>query len=102
MFGKIKVRGFPAWVLHRTYHVFAMPTVNRKLRIMAGWTGSVLLRREVVSLGALHDPRAEFRAASVPPKPRVVEAEPKAESRPSIKAEPGSPAEKAAARKTAS
>ncbi|RYZ29305.1 MAG: NAD(P)/FAD-dependent oxidoreductase, partial [Propionibacteriaceae bacterium] len=72
MFGKIKVRGFPAWVLHRTYHVFAMPTVNRKLRIMAGWTGSLLLRREVVPLGALHDPRAEFRAASVPPKPRVV------------------------------
>ncbi len=73
MFGKIKVRGFLAWVLHRTYHVFAMPTVNRKLRIMAGWTGSLLLRREVVPLGALHDPRAEFRAASVPPKPRVVE-----------------------------
>ena len=75
MFGRIKVRGFLAWVLHRTYHVFAMPTVNRKLRIMAGWTGSLLLRREVVPLGALHDPRAEFRAASVPPKPRVVEAE---------------------------
>ncbi len=73
MFGRIKVRGFLAWVLHRTYHVFAMPTVNRKLRIMAGWTGSLLLRREVVPLGALHDPRAEFRAASVPPKPRVVE-----------------------------
>ncbi|MBT0992869.1 NAD(P)/FAD-dependent oxidoreductase [Cellulomonas sp. DKR-3] len=73
MFGRIKVRGFLAWVLHRSYHVFAMPTVNRKLRIMAGWTGSLLLRREVVPLGALHDPRAEFRAASVPPKPRVVE-----------------------------
>ncbi len=73
MFGRIKVRGFLAWVLHRTYHVFAMPTVNRKLRIMAGWTGSLLLRREVVPLGALHDPRAEFRAASVPPKPRAVE-----------------------------
>ena len=70
MFGRIKVRGFLAWVLHRTYHVFAMPTVNRKLRIAAGWTGSVLLRREVVALGSLHDPRAEFRAASVPPKPK--------------------------------
>ncbi len=70
MFGRIKVRGFFAWVLHRTYHVFAMPTLNRKLRIMAGWTGTLLLRREVVPLGSLHDPRAEFRAASVPPKPR--------------------------------
>ena len=70
MFGRIKVRGFLAWVLHRTYHVFAMPTVNRKLRIMMGWTSSLLLRREVVSLGALQDPRAEFRAAAVRPKPK--------------------------------
>jgi len=67
MFGKVKVRGFPAWVLHRTYHVFAMPTINRKARIMAGWTGSLLFRREVVALGSLHDPRAEFQRASVPP-----------------------------------
>ena len=28
MFGRIKVRGFLAWVLHRTYHVAAMPTVE--------------------------------------------------------------------------
>ena len=51
MFGRIKVRGFLAWVLHRTYHVAAMPTWNRKIRIAAGWTGALLLRREVVALG---------------------------------------------------
>ncbi|GHS87691.1 NADH dehydrogenase [Actinomycetota bacterium] len=73
MFGRIKVRGFLAWVLHRTYHVFAMPTLNRKISIMVGWTGSLLSRREVVALGSLHDPRAEFRAASVPAKPRLTE-----------------------------
>ncbi len=66
MFGRFKVRGFLAWVLHRTYHVFAMPTWNRKIRIMAGWTWSLLLRREVVALGTLEDPRAEFRAAAEP------------------------------------
>lgn len=72
MFGRIKVRGFPAWVLHRTYHVFAMPTLNRKVRIMADWTSSLVFRREVVALGSLHDPRAEFRAASLPvPLPPV-------------------------------
>ncbi len=96
MFGRIKVRGFLAWVLHRTYHVFAMPTVNRKLRIMAGWTGSLLLRREVVPLGALHDPRAEFRAASVPPKPRVVEpAEAPAAAEPATGAASGTKAKNA-------
>ena len=66
MFGRFKVRGFLAWVLHRTYHVFAMPTWNRKIRIMAGWTWSLLLRREVVALGSIHDPRAEFLAAARP------------------------------------
>lgn len=70
MFGHIKVRGPLAWVLHRTYHVFAMPTWNRKVRIMAGWTWALLLRREVVSLGSLHDPRAEFRSAAVPGAPK--------------------------------
>jgi NADH dehydrogenase len=79
MFGRIKVRGFPAWVLHRTYHVFAMPTLNRKVRIMADWTASLIFRREVVALGSLHDPRAEFRDASertpvAPPKEPAREA----------------------------
>jgi NADH dehydrogenase len=93
MFGRIKVKGFFAWVLHRTYHVAAMPTFNRKIRIAAGWTGALLLRREVVAMGSLHDPRAEFRAASVPPKPRAVDV---GEPLPPQKAEPGSPAEKSA------
>ncbi|GIG28906.1 NAD(P)/FAD-dependent oxidoreductase [Cellulomonas marina] len=102
MFGRLKVRGFLAWVLHRTYHVGAMPTFNRKVRIMAGWTGSLLLRREVVALGAIHDPRAEFRAASQPAKPKTQEAPPRepelasakpAPSIPAIKEESGSPAE---------
>src|SRR5690606_14625615 len=66
MFGKIKVRGPLAWVLHRTYHVMAMPTWNRKIRIMAGWTGALFLRREVISLRSIPDPRASFRAASAP------------------------------------
>ncbi|MBO0925922.1 FAD-dependent oxidoreductase [Cellulomonas sp. zg-ZUI199] len=100
MFGRIKVRGFLAWVLHRSYHVFAMPTFNRKLRIAAGWTGSVLLRREVVALGSLHDPRAEFRAASVPAAPKAAPAAPASgdAALPPQKAEKDSPAAKGDAR----
>jgi NADH dehydrogenase len=37
---------------------------------MSGWTANLLWRRETVALGSIHDPRAEFRAASVPPKPK--------------------------------
>jgi len=57
----IKVRGWPAWFMHRTYHVSRMPTLNRKIRIVADWTLALFFRREVVSLGTLHEPRGVFR-----------------------------------------
>jgi NADH dehydrogenase len=60
----IKLRGFPAWWMHRTYHVSRMPTFNRKVRIIADWTGALLFRREVVSLGQLQRPRTEFEQAA--------------------------------------
>jgi NADH dehydrogenase len=60
----IKLRGFPAWWMHRTYHVSRMPTFNRKVRIIADWTGALLFRREVVSLGQLQHPRTEFEQAA--------------------------------------
>jgi NADH dehydrogenase len=56
--------------MHRGYHVLAMPTWNRKTRILAGWVGQFVLGRETVSLDALHDPRGAFRAAAVRPKPK--------------------------------
>ncbi len=71
LFGKLKLRGFPAWAAHRGYHLMAMPTISRKVRIATGWTAAYLMRRELVPLGPLHDPRAEFRKAAVPPKPKA-------------------------------
>lgn len=60
----VKLRGFPAWWMHRTYHVSRMPTFNRKVRIIADWTGMLLFRREVVSLGQLQRPHTEFQQAA--------------------------------------
>lgn len=60
----VKLRGFPAWFMHRTYHVSRMPTLNRKLRVLSDWTLSLVFRREVVSFGQFADPRAEFRRAA--------------------------------------
>ncbi len=56
----IRLRGVVAWFMHRTYHLSRMPTFNRKIRIVADWTEALLFRREVVALGQLHEPRAEF------------------------------------------
>lgn len=61
----VKMTGWPAWFMHRTYHLSRMPTTNRKIRIMLDWTLALFFRREIVSLGDLHHPREEFtRVAS--------------------------------------
>jgi NADH:quinone reductase (non-electrogenic) len=56
----IKLKGFPAWFMHRTYHVSRMPTFNRKIRVIADWTLALFFRREIVSLGSFADPRRDF------------------------------------------
>ncbi|GAA4796221.1 FAD-dependent oxidoreductase [Streptomyces sanyensis] len=65
-----KLKGYPAWLMHRAYHLSRVPTLNRKARVLAEWTLSGLFKREIVSLGSLEHPRAEFeRAAAPPPSP---------------------------------
>ncbi|HWL35489.1 MAG TPA: NAD(P)/FAD-dependent oxidoreductase [Frankiaceae bacterium] len=56
----VRLRGWPAWFMHRTYHVSRVPTLNRKVRVVADWTLALFFRRDIVSLGALHDPRGRF------------------------------------------
>jgi NADH dehydrogenase len=59
-----KLKGYPAWFMHRVYHLSRVPTFNRKARILAEWTLSGLFKREIVSLGSLENPRAEFELAA--------------------------------------
>jgi NADH dehydrogenase len=56
----IKLKGWPAWFMHRTYHMSRIPSVNRKIRVIVDWTLALILRREVISLGQLHQPREPF------------------------------------------
>jgi NADH dehydrogenase len=70
----VKLRGWPAWFMHRTYHVSRVPTLNRKVRVIADWTLALFFRREVVNLGQFADPKAAFRAAaSGAPDPGVAD-----------------------------
>jgi NADH dehydrogenase len=62
----VKLRGFPAWFMHRTYHMSRIPSINRRIRVVADWTLALFLRREVVSLGELHEPRDPFTEAAQP------------------------------------
>ncbi|MEV4950206.1 NAD(P)/FAD-dependent oxidoreductase [Streptomyces sp. NPDC053755] len=65
-----KLKGYPAWFMHRAYHLSRVPTFNRKARVLAEWTLSGLFKREIVSLGSLEHPRAEFELAAAPPPPK--------------------------------
>jgi len=89
--GKIALKGFVAWVAHRGYHGLAMPSWERKFRVVWGWWNNLWLGRDLVNLQAVQDPRyvfEEFAARPRPPQP--VEAAP-------AKAVTAAPAEKVAA-----
>lgn len=62
----VKLRGWPAWFMHRTYHLARVPTWNRKARIVGDWTLSLFFQREIVSLGSFANPRQQFREAAEP------------------------------------
>jgi NADH dehydrogenase len=64
----IKLRGFPAWFLHRSYHLSRIPTVGRKVRVMADWTVGLFFRRDIVQLGSLVHPRNALTEAAAPPE----------------------------------
>ncbi len=49
----VKLKGFPAWFLHRTYHMSRMPTLNKKMRVVMDWTLALCFRREVGLAGWL-------------------------------------------------
>nr|BFD84011.1 NAD(P)/FAD-dependent oxidoreductase [Streptomyces sp. Xyl84] len=59
-----RLKGYPAWFMHRAYHLSRVPTFNRKAKVLAEWTLAGLFKREIVSLGSLEHPRAEFELAA--------------------------------------
>ena len=48
---KVRVHGFPAWFIRRTYYLLQMPGWGRRLRIMIDWTFALLFRPDVVKVG---------------------------------------------------
>jgi len=69
--GKITFTGLPAWLMHRGYHGLAMPTWERKFRVIGGWLLNFLLGRDVVSIEAREHPRAAFEEFASRPRPRA-------------------------------
>ncbi|HEX9415841.1 MAG TPA: FAD-dependent oxidoreductase, partial [Gaiellaceae bacterium] len=53
----IPIRGFAGWWITRTYHLYQLPLLSRKLRVVADWTVSLFFRRDIAELSMLEGPR---------------------------------------------
>ena len=60
----LRMHGFPAWMTHRTYHLLRLPTLNRRLHVVADWTLALAFPREIVSLDVLEHPGRTSRPRS--------------------------------------
>ena len=49
----IRLRGFPGWFATRTYHLYQLPLMSRRLRVVADWTVALLFRRDIAELSML-------------------------------------------------
>lgn len=49
----IRFRGFVGWFITRTYHLYQLPLLTRKLRVVVDWTVSLFFRRDIAELSML-------------------------------------------------
>ncbi|WP_150462790.1 NAD(P)/FAD-dependent oxidoreductase [Nesterenkonia ebinurensis] len=60
----VKLKGCLAWAAHRGYHGMAIPTIERKARVVGGWVNELVFGRDVTPLRDLENPtKAFFEAA---------------------------------------
>jgi NADH dehydrogenase len=52
----IRLRGFLGWFVTRTYHLYQLPLLTRKLRVVTDWTVSLFFRRDIAELSMLGHP----------------------------------------------
>jgi NADH:ubiquinone reductase (H+-translocating) len=48
--GRLRLTGFPAWWLRRTYYLFQMPRWDRRLRIVLDWTVALFFRPDITKV----------------------------------------------------
>ncbi|HEU5009620.1 MAG TPA: NAD(P)/FAD-dependent oxidoreductase [Gaiellaceae bacterium] len=53
----IHLWGFPGWFVARTYHLYQLPLLTRKLRVVVDWTVALFFRRDIVELSMLGQQR---------------------------------------------
>jgi NADH dehydrogenase len=52
----VRWRGFPAWLIARSYHLLLIPGMGRRLRLLVDWNVALLFGRDVSAPGRLGSP----------------------------------------------
>jgi NADH dehydrogenase len=55
----LKISGFAAWWLWRTFYLVNMPTIEKRLRVMVDWTIDIFFNRDVTRLKIFASEREE-------------------------------------------
>ena len=50
LFGRIKLHGFLAWWMWRTYYLANLPTSKKKLKVMGDWTSDLFFKPDVAMI----------------------------------------------------
>jgi NADH:ubiquinone reductase (H+-translocating) len=66
--GKLALKGPIAWLAHRGYHGLAMPSWERKWRVLLGWWNNFWLGRDLVNLSTVQSPRYVFEEFAARPR----------------------------------
>jgi NADH:quinone reductase (non-electrogenic) len=53
----IPIKGFLGWWITRTYHLYQLPLISRKLRVVTDWNVALFFRRDIAELGTLERPK---------------------------------------------
>jgi NADH dehydrogenase len=64
----LRIHGFFAWWVRRSYYLFQMPQWSRRLRIMIDWTVALLFRNDVVQLDLVRESDATSAEANAQAK----------------------------------
>ena len=65
------INGFVAWMFHRGYHGLAVPTVERKVRVVSDWFRAFVVGRDLTAMSEFAHPRALFEEYATPSAPEA-------------------------------
>ena len=60
----IELSGVAAWLAHRAYHNYALPTWERSSRVLGGWINEMIWGKDTTQLKELETPHNAFREAA--------------------------------------